>query len=234
MVSRFQAGPGLAGGRHKLTPDVESFYHLPHGEHEGKACQGTACFAARHLNPGLWAEACAQDPRVYCLGECFASPVKGQTHPRPPVKVFSRHGVVLGRIAAGGARTLAEYQKQGGYRALAKALNEPPESILTAVETSGLRGRGGAGFPTGRKWRAVAAQSPGQKYVVANADEGDAGAYIDRYLMEDDPHALIEGMILAGYAVGASKGYIYVRIEYPLAQTVLNAALAEARAAGWL
>lgn len=224
----------LAGARHALTPDVESFYHLPHGEHVGKACQGTACFAARHLNPTLWAEANAQNPRVYCLGECFAAPAKGQTNPRPPVKVFSKHGIVLGRIAAGGARTLATYQKLGGYAALAKALAGTPEQVLASVETSGLRGRGGAGFPAGRKWRAVASQPAGEKYVVANADEGDAGAYIDRYLMEDDPHALIEGMILAGYAVGASKGYIYVRLEYPLANQVLREAIAEARAAGWL
>ena len=222
------------GAQHPLSADVESFYHLPHGDHTGKACQGTACFAARHFNPARWAEASAQDPRIYCLGECFAAPAKGQTHPRPPVKVFSRHGIVLGRIAVGGARTLAAYQKLGGYTALAKALEAPPEKILAAVDASGLRGRGGAGFPTGRKWRAVAAQPPGQKYIVANADEGDAGAYIDRYLMEDDPHALIEGMILAGYAVGASQGYIYLRTEYPLAGIVLNHAIAAARAAGWL
>jgi NADH:ubiquinone oxidoreductase subunit F (NADH-binding) len=233
-MSRFHSDPGQASESHKLAPDVESFYHLAHGEHLGKACQGTACFAARHLNPALWAEASAQNPRVYCLGECFASPVKGQTHPRPPVKVFSRHGIVLGRIAAGGARTMAEYVKHGGYAALAKAMGQSPESVLAAVDASGLRGRGGAGFPTGFKWRSVAKQPAGQKYVVANADEGDAGAYIDRYIMEDDPHALIEGMILAGYAVGASKGYIYVRLEYPVAQASLNAALAEARAAGWL
>ncbi len=224
----------LTGTRHALAPDVESFYHLPYGEHVGKACQGTACFAARHFNPELWAEANAQNPRVYCLGECFAAPVKGQANPRPPVKVFSKHGIVLGHIAAGGARTLAAYQKLGGYAALAKALAGTPEQVLTAVEVSGLRGRGGAGFPAGRKWRAVASQPAGEKYVVANADEGDAGAYIDRYLMEDDPHALIEGMILAGYAVGASKGYIYVRLEYPLANKVLREAITEARAAGWL
>lgn len=217
-----------------LSPDVESFYHLPHGEHAGKACQGTACFAARHLDPGRWAEASAQNPRVYCLGECFAAPAKGQTHPRPPVKVFSRHGIVLGRLAAGGARALVDYERMGGYAALRKALAASPESILAAVENSGLRGRGGAGFPTGRKWRAVASQPAGDKYVVANADEGDAGAYIDRYLLEDDPHALIEGMILAGYAVGASRGYIYVRLEYPQADSAVRTAIAEARAAGWL
>jgi NADH:ubiquinone oxidoreductase subunit F (NADH-binding) len=174
------------------------------------------------------------DPRVYCLGECFAAPAKGQTKPRPPVRVTSREGIVLGRVAKGGARTLAGYQQQGGYAALTQALTHPPEQVLAAVEKSGLRGRGGAGFPTGRKWRAVAAQPPGIKYVVANADEGDAGAYIDRYLMEDDPHSLIEGMILAAYAVGAAQGYIYVRAEYPQADAILRTALTEARAAGWL
>jgi NADH:ubiquinone oxidoreductase subunit F (NADH-binding) len=233
-MSASTATPTLRGNGHALPADVESFYHLAHGGHEGKACQGTACFAAKHFNPGRWAEACANNPRVYCLGECFAAPAKGQTKPRPPVKIFSRQGIVLGRIAAGGARSLAAAQKHGAYAALAKALADTPEQVLTAVEASGLRGRGGAGFPTGRKWRTVAAQPPGKKYVVANADEGDAGAYIDRYLMEDDPHALIEGMILAGYAVGASKGYIYVRAEYPQADAILRAALEEARAAGWL
>jgi len=231
MTSRLPTDAGPAVPPQALGADVKSFYHLPHGEHTGKACQGTACFAARHCNPVLWAEASAQNPRVYCLGECFAAPAKGQTHPRPPVKVFSRHGIVLGRVAAGGARTLADY---GDYAALVKALQHPPEQVLAAVEASGLRGRGGAGFPAGRKWRAVASQPSGEKYVVANADEGDAGAYIDRYLMEDDPHTLIEGMILAAYAVGASRGYIYVRIEYPLAGTVLRAAIEEARTAGWL
>jgi len=230
-MSRLAPPPTTNGSQFALAADVESFYHLPHGEHVGKACQGTACFAARHLNPTLWNEASAQSPRVYCLGECFAAPAKGQTNPRPPVKVFSKHGIVLGRIANGGARTLADH---GDYAALAKALQHPPEQVLAAVEASGLRGRGGAGFPAGRKWRAVASQPAGDKYVVANADEGDAGAYIDRYLMEDDPHALIEGMILAGYAVGASKGYIYVRLEYPLANSMLRAAIDEARKAGWL
>ncbi len=234
MLSRLTYHPITAGPSKALAPDVESFYHLPHGEHTGRACQGTACFAARHFDPALWAEASAQNPRVYCLGECFAAPAKGQTHPRPPVKVYSPQGIVLGRIAAGGARTLAAYEKFDGYGALRKALQHPPEQVLAAVEASGLRGRGGAGFPAGRKWRAVASQPAGEKYVVANADEGDAGAYIDRYLMEDDPHALIEAMILAGYAVGAGKGYIYVRLEYPLANSVLRAAIAEARAAGWL
>ena len=226
--------PSLFNGAHPLRADVESFYHLTKGEHVGKACQGTACFAARHLNPGCWAEAMQNKPRVYCLGECFAAPAKGQTNPRPPVKITSRQSVVLGRLANGNARTIKAYIEQDGYTALAKALKSSPEDVLSAVEKSSLRGRGGAGFPAGRKWRSVAGQKEQVRYVVANADEGDAGAYIDRYLMEDDPHSLIEGMILAAYAVGAAKGYIYLRSEYPLSGTVLRQALVDAHAAGWL
>ena len=122
----------------------------------------------------------------------------------------------------------------GGYHALEKVLGRPRDEIVDAVEISGLRGRGGAGFPTGKKWRAVAQQDSAEKFVVANADEGDPGAYIDRFLIEDDPHALIEGMLLAGYAVGAHKGCIYLRKEYPRAEEILRTAIEEARAAGFL
>jgi NADH:ubiquinone oxidoreductase subunit F (NADH-binding) len=115
-----------------------------------------------------------------------------------------------------------------------KALTRPRDEIVDAVETSGLRGRGGAGFPTGKKWRAVAQQESPEKFVVANADEGDPGAYIDKFLIEDDPHALIEGMLLAGLAVGASKGWIYLRKEYPRAEEILRKAIDEARVAGLL
>ena len=129
---------------------------------------------------------------------------------------------------------MAAAQKMGGYAALAQALTQSPEQLLAAVETSGLRGRGGAGFPTGRKWRAVAAQPAGTKYVVANADEGDAGAYIDRYIMEDDPHALIEGMILSCWANDVKLAYLYIRGEMPQGAKLLNKALDEARAKNFL
>jgi formate dehydrogenase iron-sulfur subunit len=140
----------------------------------------------------------------------------------------------LGRLAHGECRGLQAYIAQGGYRALEQALAGPAEEIINAVEISGLRGRGGAGFPTGRKWRTVAKQPPGERFVIANADEGDSGAYIDRFLLEDDPHSLIEGMALAAYAIGASKGWIYLRTEYPRAETVLRSAIKEARSAGFL
>jgi NADH:ubiquinone oxidoreductase subunit F (NADH-binding) len=105
---------------------------------------------------------------------------------------------------------------------------------VSAVELSGLRGRGGAGFPTGKKWRAVTEQKGSEKFVVANADEGDPGAYIDRFLLEDDPHRLIEAMAIAGYAVGATKGYIYLRKEYPQARAAPELALVEACQEGFL
>ena len=122
-----------------------------------------------------------------------------------------------------------EYCRTGGYQALDRALTESREAVLATIEDSGLRGRGGAGFPTGRKWRAAAMQTANPKFIVANADEGDAGAFSDRFLMEDDPHAIIEGMAIAAYAVGAAKGFIYLRQEYPAARACLDRALAEAR-----
>ena len=211
--------------------EVDSFYHLSGCSLSGKACRGTACFAARHLNPERWAQAVAQDPRLYCLGKCFVAPSIQNGEPRPTVEIHSRKGIALERLVRGGARTLRTY---GGYHALEKVLGRPRDEIVDAVEISGLRGRGGAGFPTGKKWRAVAQQDSAEKFVVANADEGDPGAYIDRFLIEDDPHALIEGMLLAGYAVGAHKGCIYLRKEYPRAEEILRTAIEEAREAGFL
>jgi NADH:ubiquinone oxidoreductase subunit F (NADH-binding) len=212
---------------------IASFYHLAQSPDE-KLCQGTACFVARHLNPQRWAAAAAQSPRLYCLGKCYMAPASGSEEKRPAIEVRASEGIVLSRIVNGGARSLPAYVRQGGYEALAKALKKSPQGIIDAVETSGLRGRGGAGFSTGRKWCTVFEQQSPEKFVVANADEGDPGAYIDRFLMEDDPHRLIEAMIIAGYAVGAGKGYIYLRNEYPAALSSLQRALVEARGAGFL
>jgi len=211
-------------------PHHDSFYRL-HGALAGKACQGTACFVARHLNPERWAKAETQQERLYCWGKCYEAPSVFEGESRPIIEVHSRKPVLLERVVKGGARTLQAY---GGYRALEKTLQTPRDQVVSAIEASGLRGRGGAGFPTGRKWRAVLQQSATPKYIVSNADEGDPGAYIDRFLLEDDPHCQIEGMIIAGYAVGAEKGYIYLRREYPKANEVLQQALEEAQQAGLL
>jgi len=217
--------------RYEPGPEVESFYHLRGCDLTGRACVGTACFVARNssgeAHPGC-------DPRIYCLGRCFESPATDISDARPNIEVHSREAIVLARLAQGGARTLEAYRRCGGYRVLEKALAAPREAVLDAVERSGLRGRGGAGFSTGCKWRAAAAQTTTPKFIVANADEGDAGSFSDRFLMEDDPHALIEGMALAGHATGATRGWIYLRHEYPAARVSLERALAEARAAGIL
>ncbi|MDH3248376.1 MAG: NADH-quinone oxidoreductase subunit L, partial [Acidimicrobiia bacterium] len=125
---------------------------------------------------------------------------------------------------------IESYVAHGGYAALHKALNAmTPEEVLEQVRISGLRGRGGAGYPTGNKWTLLAAAPGDEKYLVANGDEGDPGAYMDRTVMEDDPHRLLEGMAIAAYATGASKAFIYVRAEYPRAVERLDRAIRVAR-----
>ncbi|GGF67154.1 formate dehydrogenase subunit beta [Azorhizobium oxalatiphilum] len=130
--------------------------------------------------------------------------------------------------------SLIEYKNLGGYRGLAKAIEIGPSATVEQVFESGLRGRGGAGFPTGIKWRTVAAAPADQRYIVCNADEGDSGTFADRLIMEADPFCLIEGMTIAGLAVGATKGFVYCRSEYPLSLEVMNKAIEIARANGLL
>lgn len=130
--------------------------------------------------------------------------------------------------------SLDDYRAHGGYRGLDNALKMAPADIVAAVTESGLRGRGGAAFPAGIKWKTVLGAEADQKYVVCNADEGDSGTYSDRMTMEGDPFLLIEGMTIAGIATGATRGYIYLRCEYPHAHRALNEALAGAYAAGYL
>lgn len=130
---------------------------------------------------------------------------------------------------------IEEYIAVGGYSALLHALNEmTPADVLSEVSRSGLRGRGGAGYPTGLKWNTVAKSLSDVKYVICNGDEGDPGAYMDRSIMEGDPHRVLEGMMIAGYAVGAQRGYIFVRAEYPLAIKRLNNAIKQAQKLGLL
>jgi NADP-reducing hydrogenase subunit HndC len=130
---------------------------------------------------------------------------------------------------------LAEYVATDGYQALFKAVTSmKPAAVISAVKRSGLRGRGGAGFPTGRKWETTASQSPEEKFIICNADEGDPGAYMDRSILEGDPHAVLEGMIIGAYAMGASQGFIYIRDEYPEAIRKFEKAIADATTAGLL
>jgi formate dehydrogenase iron-sulfur subunit len=130
--------------------------------------------------------------------------------------------------------SLEDYIAHDGYKGLKNALAMTPESIVKTVTDSGLRGRGGAAFPTGIKWNTVLGAKGEQKYIVCNADEGDSGTYSDRMIMEDDPFVLIEGMTIAGIAVGATQGYIYLRSEYPHSLKILNEAIAKATITGYL
>ena len=131
--------------------------------------------------------------------------------------------------------SIDDYLAADGYQAIDKILRTMlPQEVIKEVTNSGLRGRGGAGFPTGIKWGFARKSADRQKYIICNADEGDPGAFMDRSVLESDPHSVIEGMLIAGYAVGASEGYIYVRAEYPLAIQRLEIALAQAREAGFI
>ena len=146
-----------------------------------------------------------------------------------------QHRVALRNCGVINPECIQEYIGTGGYLALGKVLNEmKPQEVIDIISASGLRGRGGGGFPTGRKWQFAAAQPAGKKYVVCNADEGDPGAFMDRSVLEGDPHAVLEAMAIAGYAIGADEGYIYVRAEYPIAVHRLQIAIAQARDEGLL
>jgi formate dehydrogenase iron-sulfur subunit len=165
----------------------------------------------------------ADGPHALRLGATGEIPwLKRQTR-----LTFARCGVI-------DPRSVYDYRAHGGYKGLERALTLTADEILADVTTSGLRGRGGAGFPTGIKWKTVAQASADRKFIVCNADEGDSGTFADRMIMEGDPFVVIEGMTIAGLAVGATKGYIYIRSEYPHAVAAMNAAIAAARRAGML
>lgn len=146
-----------------------------------------------------------------------------------------QHRIALRNCGVINPEEIDEYIAKDGYQALAKVLTElSPDDVIQILEDSGLRGRGGGGFPAGIKWKLAKANEADQKYVCCNADEGDPGAFMDRSILEGDPHVVLEAMTIAGYAIGASQGYIYVRAEYPIAVNRLNIAIKQAREYGLL
>jgi formate dehydrogenase iron-sulfur subunit len=173
--------------------------------------------------PSLFDAMTSNGPHALRLGLTEEIPwLKRQTR-----LTFARCGIV-------DPRSVEDYRAHDGYKGLGCALTLTSDAILADVTASGLRGRGGAGFPTGIKWKTVAQTSADRKYIVCNADEGDSGTFADRMIMEGDPFVVIEGMTIAGIAVGATKGYIYIRSEYPHAVEAMNAAIAAAMRAGYL
>jgi NADH:ubiquinone oxidoreductase subunit F (NADH-binding)/NADH:ubiquinone oxidoreductase subunit E len=234
---------------------ISTFYDdllAPRGERHVRVCTGTACFAATgdaHVDEvagalGLKPGERADDRSVslaetVCLGYCHASPAV-----RDGDVVDAGPGAVE-RLLAGASRPAPEPRvhsvlpepvltRPGDWSGLRAALEAPPAALLEAVKAADVRGRGGAGFPAGTKWE-FAAKSPNpERVVVANGDEGDPGSYIDKLLMEDNPALLLEGMALAGYAVGAAHGFVLTRSEYPRSKPALDDAIARAREQGLL
>ncbi len=240
---------------------VIEFYSLLYNEPVGREvlhlCMDPACAlkgASQHLDSlcaqyGIRPGQTTPDGELTitpspCLGMCDHAPARlsmrgAQWSVRtdegqgvfPRTRVYGYPAVLTARCGKERATTLREY---GGYQGLEKARSMSPAAVIEEIKASGLMGRGGAAFPTGLKWES-AAQAPGrEKYIICNADESEPGTFKDRVLLLDDPHSTIEGMCIAAYAVGARKGYIYLRGEYPYILPVLHAALDEARAAGYL
>jgi len=166
----------------------------------------------------------------------YHDPITGEAKPHYSEISFykKQQRVILRNCGHINPEKIEHYVARGGYRALRKALLMTSEQVIEEVKKSGLRGRGGAGFPTGRKWEFCRSAPGEKKYIICNADEGDPGAFMDRSILEADPHAVIEGLTIAGYAIGANEGYIYVRAEYPLAVKRIRTALEQARQRGFL
>ena len=234
---------------------VSTFYDdllVPRGQRHVRVCTGTACFAATgdaHVDTvqealGLSLGERAEDrslslAETVCLGYCHASPAVRDGD------VIDAGPGAIERLVANEAKPAPEpvfeslfaqpvLTRPGDWSGYAKAITKSPEELLEAVKAAEVRGRGGAGFPAGTKWEFARKAKGEDKVIVANGDEGDPGSYIDKLLMEDNPHLLLEGLALAGYAVGADHGFILVRSEYPRSKPALDQAIEEARALGHL
>ncbi len=233
-----------------LFGTVTFYHHLsrePDGRHTPRVCVGPICAlrGAAAIREGL-----GKTMAIPCPGRCdepvpvllgdrvliasSAELLEQRPSPLPPSPPAGVEECVFAHIREPGRTGLEGYVATGGYAGLDDALDGSPEEILELIDASGLAGRGGAGFPTGRKWRAVAEAGRTPKTIVCNADEGEPGCFKDRALLDHDPHAVIEGMIAAARAVGASRGFVYLRYEYPATERILDVAVDEARSAGRL
>ncbi len=207
------------------------------GDHGGQpvGVHPSPCLGQCDRAPALFVQRSGLDGARWAATGSVAGALGGEgaTEPAPRV-VAAGPAWLTGRIGVADPASLEEYRAHGGYRALRIALEMGPEAVLREIADSGLRGRGGAAFPTGVKWRAVAASARSERYVVCNADESEPGTFKDRVLLEGDPFALVESMTIAGVTVGASKGFVYIRGEYPTAEDRIAAAIDRARHCGLL
>jgi bidirectional [NiFe] hydrogenase diaphorase subunit len=224
---------GADGVKHAIADEIER-----QGLKGRVEVCGTGCLGLCSRGPMVLS---SQDRKIY--GNVTAADAAALVSPEPEARAAladraisqddpfyaKQERIVLAGSGKVDPERLADAIAQGGYQALAKAITEmAPREVIEEVKKSGLRGRGGAGYPTGLKWELVAKQIPERKFVVCNADEGDPGAFMDRSVLEGDPHRVLEGMAIAGYAVGAQQGYIYVRGEYGLAIQRLQTAIKQA------
>jgi bidirectional [NiFe] hydrogenase diaphorase subunit len=219
-----------------LTKEVAARATGDHCQVKGVGCMGLCSEGPLvTTSNGYMYKGVAAVDAAELLSSLDASPV-ARLHCPTDVPFFQRQKkIVLENSGVVDPERIEDYIAHDGYTGLIKALTEmTPQQVISDVTTSGLRGRGGAGYPTGLKWSTVSKAVGTQKYVICNADEGDPGAFMDRSVLESDPHRVIEGMLIAAYAVGASEGYIYVRAEYPLAIKRLKTAIRQAERLGLL
>ncbi len=202
---------------------------------EPVAVHGSPCLGQCDRAPALFVQRAGDDQARWTAAGSVAEALSGSRAPLgAPHVVASGPSWLTARIGVVDPASLEDYRAHGGYRALRTALAMGPEAVLREVADSGLRGRGGAAFPTGVKWRAVASSARPERYVVCNADESEPGTFKDRVLLEGDPYALVESMTIAAVTVGATKGYVYIRGEYPEAEERVIHAIDQARHRGLL
>ena len=227
---------------HGVASFYGSFALAPRPRRVQRVCVDVVCAMAGAAEPD------GADPGVIaapCLGRCEQAPARLHTQGGnaadpdadagpPPVPQPVDDRTLLRRVGVVDPASLDDYCAHGGYEALERARGLGADAVRAAITASGLTGRGGAGFPAGRKWDAVASAAGATRYVIANADESEPGTFKDRVVLEHDPFAVIEAMTIAGWAVGAAQGYVYVRDEYPAARAALAHAIATAEDAGWL
>jgi len=214
-----------------VTPSGESRYY-------GEVSPAVARKIARQVAPGGWLSAAADSLRLLFDDDAWRRPSDHRID--EPGGVLSAYGasqvrIVMENCGQVDPLQIDEYLEAGGYSALERCLKEmSPEDVIAVMDEAGLRGRGGAGFPTARKWSFARAQAGDEKYIICNADEGDPGAFMDRLVLESDPHRVLEGLVIAAYAIGARNAVIYVRAEYPIAVQHVRIAAEQARERGYL
>jgi NADH-quinone oxidoreductase subunit F len=241
----------MAAGAETVCADVERALGAPASAHakadpthatEGRHAPRWArspCLGLCERAPAALVTIAGQRPRDHAFGAATAAKIESALAGKPPATLETLVASMeprrlLARVGVADPTSLAEYRAHRGYSALARAFELGVEGVLREVTASKLVGRGGAAFPTGRKWEAVARMPTAPRYVVCNADESEPGTFKDRVLLEGDPFAIVEGMTIAGYATGSERGYLYLRGEYPLALERMTHAMESARAAGLL